>query len=88
MEKSLTMALLTVAGFAAGMALLAAVFPGILRLGNAIAADRAAEISQSSLNIGLPNAYSELDALVWVDTDSDSYFDVCWGILTDARRAV
>ena len=76
MEKPLTMALLTVAGFAAGMAVLAAVFPGVLRLGNAIAADRSSQTSQSSLHTRIPNAFSELDgSAVWQDTDSDTYFD-------------
>ena len=66
MEKPLTVALLTVALFAAGMALLGAVFPGILRLGNAIASDRASVAAQSSILIRIPNAYSELDAsTVW-----------------------
>ena len=57
--------------------LIAIVFPAIARTGNAIAADRTGVSEQSSEEIRLVNALSELDASgSWLDTDSDSLFDV------------
>ncbi|MDA0798904.1 MAG: hypothetical protein O2826_03580 [Chloroflexi bacterium] len=71
------MMLLTLGGFIAAAALLAMVFPSVIKTGNAIAADRASISEQSLQEIAVVNALSELDGSgIWQDTDSDTYFDV------------
>lgn len=77
MDKSLTTLLLTVGGLIGAIAVLALVYPSIVQVGTAIAADRAGISAQSQESIAVVNALSELDAWGnWQDTDADSSFDL------------
>lgn len=77
LEKPLSMLLLTLGGFITAAVLLATLTPTVTRTGNAIVADREGFVDQTSEDITLVNAFSELDsAATWQDTDSDTYFDI------------